>query len=119
MTFPLFVPNVKKLPESFYENGTDGWTDGWTDRQPTQKCHAPRHGKNEAECVIYIKIKRKTKTFQIPSITNESSLTYTHTEQVLFLSLTLNDMRVVLQEKVVQVFGNEGRHAGICQGCED
>lgn len=28
-------------------------------------------------------------------------------------------MRVVLQEKVVQVFGDEGRHAGICQGCEE
>lgn len=28
-------------------------------------------------------------------------------------------MRVVLQEKVVQVLGDEGRHAGICQGCEE
>lgn len=28
--------------------------------------------------------------------------------------LTLNHMRVVLQEEVVQVFGDEGRHAGIC-----
>lgn len=30
-------------------------------------------------------------------------------------SLTLDDMRVVLQEEIVQVFGDEGRHAGICQ----
>lgn len=28
-------------------------------------------------------------------------------------------MRVVLQEEVVQVFGDEGRHAGVCQGCEE
>lgn len=28
-------------------------------------------------------------------------------------------MRVVLQEKVVQVFRDESRHAGICQGCEE
>lgn len=27
-------------------------------------------------------------------------------------------MRVVLQEKIIQVFGDEGRHAGICQGCK-
>lgn len=31
----------------------------------------------------------------------------------------MDDMRVVLQEKVVQVFGDERRHAGICQGCEE
>lgn len=30
-------------------------------------------------------------------------------------SLTLDDMRVVLQEKIVQVFGDEGRHACVCQ----
>lgn len=30
-------------------------------------------------------------------------------------SLTLDDMRVVLQEEIVQVFGDEGRHAGIGQ----
>lgn len=28
-------------------------------------------------------------------------------------------MRVVLQKKVVQVLGDEGRHAGISQGCEE
>lgn len=39
--------------------------------------------------------------------------------QVPTLPLTLYDMRVVLQEEVVQVFGNEGRHAGICQCCND
>lgn len=33
--------------------------------------------------------------------------------------LTLDDMRVVLQEKVVQVFGDEGRHASICQSYEE
>lgn len=38
------------------------------------------------------------------------------TEEEPILSFTLYDMRVVLQEKVVQVFGNEGRHAGVCQG---
>lgn len=30
-------------------------------------------------------------------------------------SLTLDDMRVVLQEEIVQVFGDEGRHAGVRQ----
>lgn len=37
----------------------------------------------------------------------------------MLVNLTLDDMGVVLQEKVVQVFGDEGRHAGICQGCEE
>lgn len=31
--------------------------------------------------------------------------------------LTLDNVRVVLQEEVVQVFGDEGRHAGVRQGC--
>lgn len=39
--------------------------------------------------------------------------------QVPTLPLTLYDMRVVLQEEVVQVFGDEGRHAGICQCCKN
>ncbi len=45
--------------------------------------------------------------------------THTHTQVLILGYLTLNDMRVVLQEKVVQVFGDEGRHAGIRQGCEE
>lgn len=32
---------------------------------------------------------------------------------ILLVQLTLDDVRVVLQEKVVQILGNEGRHAGI------
>lgn len=35
------------------------------------------------------------------------------------LQLTLDHMRVVLQEEVVQVLGDEGRHAGIRQRCEE
>lgn len=38
---------------------------------------------------------------------------------LILVFLTLNNMRVVLQEEVVQVFGDEGRHAGVCQGCEE
>lgn len=41
------------------------------------------------------------------------------TQQVfVLLYLTLNDVRVVLQEEVVQVLWDEGGHAGICQRCE-
>lgn len=49
-----------------------------------------------------------------------SQIPFTVTQQVFTLiNLTLDDMRVVLQEEVVQVFGDEGGHAGICQSCEE
>lgn len=38
---------------------------------------------------------------------------------IIFLNLTLDDVRVVLQEEVVEVFWNEGGHTRVCQCCEE
>lgn len=79
---------------------------------------------NEAECVIYIRRDKKIalKSQYCISVQNtaEQCNLSPHIQNMLILvNLTLDHMRVVLQEKVVQVLGDEGRHAGVCQRCEE